>query len=62
MFQTFTLNGDLDAGLRLWSIFENNQAANEKSDANADDAWYYAQKIEKNLIKIAKNAGATSDS
>lgn len=80
MFNTFALEGDLDAGLKLMQHFEGVRARAErlreaqatdaplpaddedKIEAIADDAIYLAQKLERNLTKIAKTGGEVPSS
>lgn len=57
-FTSFTLDGDLDAGLMIMDEFENDKVKSkeqEQIDSTADEAWYLAQKMEKSLGKILKS-------
>ncbi len=67
-FKLFALNGDLDEGLNLLNNMDNilkkekikadsNEEISKQDDSNdmeaiAEDAWYFAQKLEKNIAKI----------
>lgn len=67
-FKLFTLNGDLDEGLNLLNNMDNilkkekkrsdsNEEISKQDDSHdmeaiAEDAWYFAQKLEKNISKI----------
>jgi hypothetical protein len=78
MFETFTLQGDLDAGLKLMAHYDQVRTKAEKMreaqtndtpvddedkiEAIADDAIYLAQKLERNLGKIVKAGGEVSSS
>jgi hypothetical protein len=78
MFETFTLQGDLDAGLKLMAHYDQVRSKAEKMreaqtndtpvddedkiEAIADDAIYLAQKLERNLGKIVKAGGEVSNS
>jgi hypothetical protein len=77
-FQSFAMDGDLDAGLKLMHHYEEVRARaqkmreaqtndtplddEDKIEAIADDAIYLAQKLERNLGKIAKAGGEVSGS
>jgi hypothetical protein len=68
-FKSFSIDGDLDAGLTLLdnSLIEIEKIKNSKnknkdkiennSDTTADDAWYLVQKLEKSMIKLLKSGG-----
>jgi hypothetical protein len=69
MFSQFTLDGDLDMGLKLVEHFEKVKKATSgdfeedtdlygKGDLAADEAWYLAQKIEKSLVKHVRSTNA----
>lgn len=60
MFNTFTLEGDLDVGMKLFDMFEkikekeSGDNKDDKMEAAADEAWYLSQKIEKSLVKVVR--------
>eukprot|EP01036_Dinobryon_divergens_P033598 gene33598-43420_t len=64
MFHSFTLDGDLDEGLKMQEFFEKQGTKAEKNgdkgdkgdkaDAAADESWYLVQKVEKSLDEQGK--------
>lgn len=62
MFKAFTMDGNLEEGLRLIEHFDGLQKKtltkeNDDEETSADDAWYLAQKLEKSLLRQLRSEG-----
>ena len=60
IFKSFALDGDLDAGLKLWEFTEDVETKEKSKDQNKDrmdrtveEAWTLCQKVEKGMSKAA---------
>lgn len=66
-FKLFAIDGDLDAGLALWSQMDaflekearkaatNGTGQEDHMDLAAEDAWYLASRLDKSMQKMASN-------